>query len=349
MGKCELAPKPQSASRRRGMLLEPTYGWGDEAPRKPTLREILIEWLDAINFLKDKSRFVIAGYFAFHMLTAVVFVCFLILYFSLRSLGVVLGITFFIANLYNQVWYHRYCTHRSFKFRRLLFPRIFLWTNPFCFREENWVVPHRIHHLQSDQPGDPYGPHLGWLGNYLTAESQQKMNRDITAQEYDRLAKTLEHIGFPRNSYEAYKRTGSVEPLWHYALRSFVATVFWCGLGWLIAGPAGAMAWISGVFFCTFVIRDFNYRGHGGFLFKASKGSPTNQIFYGLTGEWHDNHHKHPRSAREGLQWWQLDLPYWIIKAMSLCGVVVQINSFEGPKAQGSKSSVRIHPGRLIG
>jgi sn-1 stearoyl-lipid 9-desaturase len=255
---------------------------------------------------------------------------------------IVMGIGFFIATIYNTVWYHRYCTHRAFRFRSVFFARLFLWTNPVCFREESYVIPHRIHHSKSDEPGDPYGPHLGWLGSYLATESQQKMNRDITPQEYERLAKTLDHIGFPKNPYNVYRRTGSIEPIWHYATRGMVANAFWCALGWLIAGPTGAMAWIAGVFFYTFLVRDFNYRGHGGFFFKASKGDPENHIFYGLiAGEWHDNHHAHPRSARAGLAWWQLDIPYWIIKAMHLCGAVVQINLTEGTISHARNAAAR--------
>ena len=319
-------PKPMVHPRRRRLLLEPGYGYGDAAPRKPSLREIWIEWLDAINFFKDRSRLLIALCLAYHLATGVVFVWFFVRYFSWGAVVAVLGIATFIATVYNTLWYHRYCTHRAFKFASLNFVRAFLWTNPVCFREESYVIPHRIHHSKSDQPGDPYGPHLGWLGSYLATESQQKMNRDLSKTDYDRLAKSLEHIGFVQNSYAAFRRTGSVENVWHYGLRVLVANQFWCALGYLVAGTAGAMAWLAGVFFYTFLVRDFNYRGHGGFIFKAHKGIPTNQIFYGLiAGEWHDTHHDHPRSARAGLRWWQLDVPYLIIKLLNLCGAVTRL------------------------
>ena len=32
---------------------------------------------------------------------------------------------------------------------------------------------------------------------------------------------------------------------------------------------------------------------------------------------WHHNHHAFPTSARHGLWWWQVDVSYWIIRAMS--------------------------------
>ncbi|HWN96222.1 MAG TPA: hypothetical protein VNT99_14395, partial [Methylomirabilota bacterium] len=315
-------------NRKRRLLIEPTYGYGHDTPRRLTAREIWSEWLDAINFVKDRSRLLPAASAAYHFATFIIFVLFFALYFSLAAVASTLAIATFIATVYNTVWYHRYCSHRAFRFRNLFFARLFLWTNPVGLREESYVIPHRIHHSKSDEPSDPYGPHLGWLGSYLATESQQKMNRELSAQEYDRLAKSLDHLGIVKSSYAAYRRTGSVETVWHYVLRTLFANLFWCSLGWLVAGLPGAMAWMAGVFFYTFLVRDFNYRGHGGFFIKASKGLPANQIFYGIiAGEWHDNHHARPRSPRTGLEWWQVDAPYCIIKAMKLCGAVVQINS----------------------
>jgi stearoyl-CoA desaturase (delta-9 desaturase) len=314
------------APRRRELIVEPTYGYGDLAPRKPTLREVFVELVDAINFLKDRTRLLPAAFLAYHLATLGVFILFCARYFSLASVGIVTGITVFIATIYSTAWYHRYCSHRAYRFHSLWPARLLLWTNPICFREECYVIAHHAHHAKSDKPGDPYGPHLGWLGSYLAAESMQKTNRDITRSDYERLARSLEHIGFAQNSYEKFRRTGSVENVWHHGAHVMVATLFWCSLGYFVAGWPGAMAWLASVFLCSFFMRDFNYRGHGGFFFKASEGHPANQLFYGLlAGEWHDNHHEHPRSARDGQAWWQLDTPYWIIKAMGACGLVEQI------------------------
>src|SRR5262249_24729730 len=138
------------------------------------------------------------------------------------------------------------------------------------------------HHSKSDEPGDPYGPHLGWLGSYLATETQQKMNRDMTRVEYERLAKSLDHCGFVQNSFEQYQRTGSVENVWHYAARVLVANLVWPALAFALAGWTGVLAWISGVFLFTFVVRDFNYRGHSGLMGSNRHGEPLNQLIYGL-------------------------------------------------------------------
>ncbi len=329
---------PTGVWRKRALLVEPTYGRGEPFRRRPTLREIRIEWLDAVGFWKDRGRLLPALYAAYHLATLAVFVVFFARHFSIAAVAVVTGIATMIGTVFNTVWYHRYCTHRAFKFRSLWLARLFLWTNPVCFREESYVIPHRIHHSKSDQPGDPYGPHLGWLGSYLATESQQKVNRDLSRAEFERLAKSLEHIGFVRGSYEQFQRLGSVENVWYYLARAMFASVFWMLLAYAVAKWQGILGWISGVFLYSFLVRDFNFRGHAGYWGTHHIGVPLNQVFYGLiAGEWHENHHAYPRSAKAGLAWWQIDVPYWIIKGLTRCGAVIQYNSPPEGKVRHSK------------
>lgn len=305
------------------LLIPPTYAATVAAGRVPSIREVLTEWLDAVSFWKDRGRILPALYLAYHLATAGVFVWFLVHHFSLGAVLTLFLTASAQATVYNTVWYHRYCSHRAFKFRSVWWARLFLWTNPICFREESYVIPHRVHHSMSDEPGDPYGPHLGWLGSYLGTESQQKMRRDLSAAEYERLSRSLEHLGIPRNSHAAYQRIGSVEPVPHWLARVGFANVFWCSLGYVAAGWWGVQAWLGSVFLYSLIVRDFNFRGHGGFLGEEKPPHPLNQFFYGLiAGEWHDNHHTYPRLARSGLKWWQIDLPYWIIRWMHAVGIV---------------------------
>jgi stearoyl-CoA desaturase (delta-9 desaturase) len=315
-------------------LLTPTYGEVGPSPLRPTTREVLVEWFDAIAFWRDPSRLVPALCALYHLATFGVFGFFVVRYFSIPAIASVLVISTFIGTTYNTVWYHRYCSHRAFQFRSLAFARIFLWTNPLPFREESYVIPHRIHHSIPDERGDPHGPHLGWLGSYLATETVQKTNRDITPAAYQRLVKSLAHCGFVANSYKQFQRTGSVENVWHYGARALVANGFWFTLAYLAAGLPGIYAWISGGFLSWLVIRDFNFRGHASFLGTNTVGVSVNQAFYGIFGgEWHDNHHQLPHLAHSGFSWWQMDLPYGIIRLMKLCGIVSQYNSLASVKA----------------
>lgn len=321
---------------RQTILGKPTYGYPGPAPKTPTTREVLVEWFDALNFFKERARLLAAANALFHFTTFAIFAWFLTTHFSIAAVVTIMLLSSFIGVIYNTVWYHRYCSHQAFKFRSLWFARLFLWTNPLFLREECYVIPHRIHHSKSDEPGDPYGPHLGWLGSYLATETVQKMNLNLTPAEYERLTKSLGHIGFPNHSLAQYQRTGSVEKLWHFFARVLFALLFWNTIAWTLAGWWGVCAWMSGVFLFTFVVRDFNYRGHSALTGNKKQGEPVNQFIYGLfAGEWHENHHDYPRLARSGLVWWQVDIPYWIILAMKSCGIVTQYNSRVPPATYG--------------
>jgi stearoyl-CoA desaturase (delta-9 desaturase) len=44
-----------------------------------------------------------------------------------------------------------------------------------------------------------------------------------------------------------------------------------------------------------------------------------NNFLFGILGMgegWHNNHHAFPTSARHGLRWWQIDMSYWVIRAL---------------------------------
>ena len=40
---------------------------------------------------------------------------------------------------------------------------------------------------------------------------------------------------------------------------------------------------------------------------------------------WHNNHHAFPKSARHGLEWWQFDLTWEIIKFLGIIGLATDI------------------------
>jgi stearoyl-CoA desaturase (delta-9 desaturase) len=320
-------PLPQYPYRQ-SMLNAPTYGHVGPNPHRPTFKAVWTEWFDAINCFKDRSRLIPAAYALYHIVTGGVFFQFVVWHFSFAHLLSVAGIATAIGSVYNTIWYHRYRSHQAFRFRNLGFARAFLWTNPISLREESYVIPHRIHHSRSDEPGDPYGPHLGWLGSYLATETQQKTNRDLSREEHDRLVRSLAHTGIHPGNYEQYRRTGSVESEVYYAARVVAANLLWSAVGFALGGRPGILAYFSGVFLFTFLVRDFNFRGHSSLVGGRKRGMPVNHFVYGLiAGEWHENHHAHPRLARSGFAWWQVDIPYYLICLMRLCGIIADCHS----------------------
>ncbi|MBI3252915.1 MAG: fatty acid desaturase [Candidatus Omnitrophica bacterium] len=308
-------------------LIEPLFGTSRDgsSPYVPTLGEVIVEWLDAINFIKYPTRCLAALSLLFHGMTFILLIVYFAKFISKPSLIFMIASIYFLGNIYNTVWYHRYCSHAAYSFKRAWCPQFFLWTNPFFFREESYAIPHFIHHQRTEKPGDPYGPHLGWLGSYLASESQQKMNTNITRDQYDLLKAKVKHIGIILNSYPEFKRTGSVEKVAFFILRSIFAQVLYVLVFYALGGIPFVLAWYAAVFIIFFLIRDFNWRGHGGNFRKKKKAGwefdtnsyALNQHFYGyLASEWHDNHHRYPASANNGFLPGQTDVAFAFIKLL---------------------------------
>ncbi|MCA9056727.1 MAG: fatty acid desaturase, partial [Planctomycetaceae bacterium] len=49
---------------------------------------------------------------------------------------------------------------------------------------------------------------------------------------------------------------------------------------------------------------------------------------------WHNNHHAHPRLARAGHKWWELDPTFWAISSLRLVGLAHDVDDrIPAPKA----------------
>ena len=315
------------------LLVEPLFGYTGKSgrPHTPSLLEAVREWIDSVDFIHNPKRQLPAFNFVYHLATGVVFFFVLLNQLTLLTALFICLSTSAIITVYNTVWYHRYCSHQAFSFRKPFFTILFLWTNPMVFREEAYTLPHRIHHQLTEKPGDPYGPHLGWAGSYLAVESSQKFNTDITEQEYEVLAQSVRHIGFKINSYSRFKDTASIENVTHYGLRVIFAQLFWIATFYCLGLGSLIPAWYASIFAATFLIRDFNWHGHGGFLQRKKKpgwefdsnSRALNQRFYGyLASEWHDNHHRYPGSANNGFLPGQIDLAFDLIRFLHGLGIV---------------------------
>jgi stearoyl-CoA desaturase (delta-9 desaturase) len=319
---------------RDSFLCEPTYGYTRDgvSPHRPTIREVLIELLDTIDFVRRPRRGLNAVMFAAHLLTFGCLVLFLTRYLRLDTFLFWLGSVVVLCNGPHTMWYHRYCAHKPFRFKRLSYTRLFLWLNPLYTPEEHYAIAHRQHHRWAETVGDPYGPHIGWLGSYFAIDSIQKLNVDISEARYEQLRKSVAHIGFPASTYEQFRRTGMVENRRHYIVRTLFAQAFWIAVTYALGGLPYVVTWYGATFMLWFLLRDFGWRGHRGkekapgWEFDVNS-SATNQRFYGyLASEWHDNHHHFPNSANLAFLPSQLDLSFLLVRAMKAIGLVSEYN-----------------------
>jgi stearoyl-CoA desaturase (delta-9 desaturase) len=74
---------------------------------------------------------------------------------------------------------------------------------------------------------------------------------------------------------------------------------------------------------CTYTINSLAHRW-GSRRYETGDFSRNNFFLALITfGEgWHNNHHYYPASAQQGFYWWEIDISYYILKAMSWCGLI---------------------------
>jgi len=241
----------------------------------------------------------IAGLFMFNWRAFTVAV---ILHWTSVGLGVSMG-------------YHRLHTHRSYKVPRALeyffaiCGTLTLEGGPIF-----WVATHRLHHQNSDTPGDPHSPrdggwwaHAGWI---LTGETKHN-NTALMAKYAPDLAKDRFYVWL--NNYHwvpivvlgigLFAVGGLPMMLWGV----FVRVVFGLHATWLV--NSATHMWGSR----RFATRDDSRNIWWVALLTFGEG-------------WHNNHHAHPRSARHGLTWYELDISWLQIKALKLLGIAKSIH-----------------------
>ena len=257
-------------------------------------------------------------------------VLFLVKYFSwLLVIGVIVY-SMPVMGTHGTIWFHRYCTHKSYVFShplwRILTQNLVIKTVP----EEIYVISHHVHHSKSDEPGDPYNAQAGFLYCMLSEINHQRIAPGLDEQTYKKVVHFMKNTGVKVNSYEQYLKWGSVtSPL--YAIGICVVNwAFWYGAFFLIGGHALACAMFTGAMLWFILIRAFNYTGHGkgevkhkdGVDFDRSNLS-INQMRPGLlAGEWHNNHHLYPGSARAGFLPMQIDFAWIYIYLLYKLGMV---------------------------
>jgi stearoyl-CoA desaturase (Delta-9 desaturase) len=200
--------------------------------------------------------------------------------------------------------YHRYFAHRSYRTGR-----IFQFLGGTCAQRGAlwWAANHRHHHRHSDGEADLHSPrrhgllwsHLGWVLSKEFEETQLDRIRDF--------ARYPELRWLDRHHFA---------PSW-----VLLGTLF------LLGGPAAAIwgSFVSTVVLWhgTFTINSLAH-AFGSRRYATGDDSRNNPWLAALTlGEgWHNNHHHYPGSATLGFFWWEVDLTYWVLKALSVTGLI---------------------------
>ncbi|MFL5789616.1 MAG: fatty acid desaturase [Flavisolibacter sp.] len=323
------------------ILQTPSYGWKNEKDELiiPTKRQLFKEAFSRINIFRNKRNWIslISWVMAISMLPF--FVVFLIKYISIKLFICCFIYSMIIMSTHGTIWFHRFCTHRSFTFShplwRILTQNLVLKTFP----EEIYVVSHHVHHAKSDKPGDPYNPNAGFMYCMLSDVNHQSINKQLNEADYTKASKFLKHTGVRMNSYKQYLKWGSIASPFYTISLWLLNWTMWYIIFYLLGGHAAATGMFSAAMLWFILVRAFNYTGHGkgevkhvdGVDFDRSNLS-INQSRPGIfSGEWHNNHHLYPGSARAGFLPFQLDLAWVYIYTLHKIGMV---SSFHDSKKE---------------
>jgi stearoyl-CoA desaturase (delta-9 desaturase) len=213
--------------------------------------------------------------------------------------------------------YHRYFSHRSYKTSRIFqFLLAFLGQSSAQRGVIWWSAVHRHHHLHSDTPQDVHSPrhhgfwysHVGWIFNPSNWKPDYGTVRDLTRYR--------ELVLLDRFTYSPAVLLGFA--LW-----------LWGGWTMLVVG----FFWSTLVLYhCTFFINSLAHQ-RGTQRYLTGDDSRNNFWLALITlGEgWHNNHHHYQSSTRQGFRWWEVDVSYYVLKAMSWLGLVWELRA--PPKA----------------
>lgn len=220
---------------------------------------------------------------------------------------------------------HRYFAHRAFQTSRP-FQLILGMLVAACFADPiGFAGRHRHHHRWADTDRDLVGPRHGlwaaWIGHLLDDDYRERELATATAD---------------------LRRYPELMWLHRWPLAPGVAAV---ALIWLAGGLTGlAVAYclplcllgVHGISAVNYVCHRFGPRCY------ATPDHSTNHPVLGflLLGEgWHNNHHRFPGSARCGLRWWELDVVYQGIRALSAIGLVWSVRDAARRQSSADRGS----------
>lgn len=316
------------------VLERPSYGWTDKDGNlsKPSPGILFKEFFRRLNVFSNKKNWLSFTSWMMIVCLAVPFSLLLFKYMSLKTLLIAFAYSMIVMGSHGTVWYHRYCTHRAFKFRNPVWRFITQNITLKIIPEEIYVISHHVHHSKSDQPGDPYNAQGGFLYCFLADVNHQPISKSLDEKSYNRCVKLMQHTGQISNTYAQYQKWGSLANPFRTIGGIILNWGFWYAVFFMIGGHELACTIFGAAGFWAVGVRTFNYEGHGKGEDKRREGTDynredmsINQLWPGIVaGEWHNNHHLFPKSARSGFLPHQVDLAWCYIKLLSLIGGVTE-------------------------
>jgi stearoyl-CoA desaturase (delta-9 desaturase) len=205
------------------------------------------------------------------------------------------------------VGYHRYFSHRAYKTSRVM--QFILGFFAQMSAQKGvlwWAAHHRFHHRHSDMHDDIHSPkdgiwwsYCGWILSESTRNTRLAHVEDLAKYPELRLLNAFTYT-----------------PVWFLAIGCYFL-LGWQGVvvGWLWATILSYHA--------TFANNCFAHI-FGSRRYETTDTSRNNWVLaFVVLGEgWHNNHHRYASSARQGFFWWEIDITWYCLLAMSKLGLI---------------------------
>jgi stearoyl-CoA desaturase (delta-9 desaturase) len=237
--------------------------------------------------------------------------CLLVFWVGVQSADLLLLLaTFFVRMFAITGGYHRYFAHKSYKTSRAF--QFALATAGAMSTQKGalwWAGVHRIHHKNADRSGDVHSPKDGFWHSHTGWIFEGRWD-DTPVEQIQDFARYPELVWLNR---------------WHVLPPIGLALACWA------VGGASGLVWgfvVSTVLLwhSTYTINSLAHRW-GTRRYQTNDTSRNNWVLALLTmGEgWHNNHHHYCASTRQGFFWWEIDLTYYVLRALAAIGVVWDI------------------------
>ena len=243
------------------------------------------------------------------------------------------------------VFYHRGLAHRAFAMPRpVQLAGAILGAAAAQRGPLWWVATHRVHHRFTDRPGDPHSPvvdgffesHVGWL--FRRPTEPKGPVADLSRFPELRVVDRFHHVAPLLTALAAFGAGAALSRIDPGLHTSGPQMLVW---GFFVSTTA--------LYHATFSVNSVAHR-FGRQRFDTGDSSRNNALVAALTlGEgWHNNHHRFPGSARQGLARFELDPSWWCIRVLAALRLASRPRTVRGAPFRSPRST---HPdgGRRAG
>ncbi|MGC9161992.1 MAG: DesA family fatty acid desaturase [Thiomonas sp.] len=210
------------------------------------------------------------------------------------------------------IFLHRAQAHRALELHPIAshFFRFWLWLTTGMVTKE-WVAIHRKHHAKCETAEDPHSPVTRGIDTVLLRGAELYRAESRNAQTISKFGQGTPDDWLERHVYSRFtwQGVGALLILDVLLFGAIGATVWAVQMLWIPVWAAGVV----------------NGLGHWwGYRNFASRDSSHNISPWGLLiggEELHNNHHTYPTSAKLSVKWWEFDIGWAYIRALSWVGL----------------------------